>query len=88
MRPYDVTYFLDDGENLTCHMGRGTYYDGIIINNESEYSHATPHVIFYVPIKDEQTFINFKNSVVWAFNAYMRTKHETTNPNKETNRAA
>ncbi|MFA5132902.1 MAG: hypothetical protein WC444_06275 [Candidatus Paceibacterota bacterium] len=59
-------------------MDLGTYYDSIIINNETDYIHANPQTIFYVPIHDEQTFVNFKNSVIWAFNHYMKNKHAST----------
>ena len=75
MRYYDVSFFCDDGKNPNLHihrLGRKSDPDTsfVLSINDSDSWAAKPAVTIH--IHDEQALVNFKNSVLWAFEEFMR----------------
>lgn len=76
MRHYDVSFFCDGGEGPNCHIHRigerGALNTSLILSingSDESWSHK-PSITIH--IDGEQELISFKNSVLWAFDRFMR----------------
>jgi hypothetical protein len=75
MRAYDTSYFCDKGKGPLVDLSPLYDYDReeivIHINHEGSYT-AKPSITLH--LCDEQDLINFKNSVLEAYESYERGK--------------
>lgn len=82
MRFYDVSFFMDkdDKVDVCCHIQKSTFDKSplVIFNSDPEHRYGKPSVTIF--LDDEQQLINFKNSVIAAYESYQRRKHATNDP--------
>lgn len=77
MRPYSSTYFCDsDDSKIYCHIGNSStdnddpYPITLYINSDISNTYSHPDIVFHLASKAD--LINFKNSVIQAFEALER----------------
>jgi serine phosphatase RsbU (regulator of sigma subunit) len=67
MKFHDTTFFCDKGNEPTCVMSGGQYYDYIELKDKDA------RITIYV--QDESGLIAFKNAVLHACAVYMEEEH-------------
>ena len=77
MRYYSSTFIFDKKESPECCIWRqgkrkGTIY--VQFRSEGSFKHATPDISFF--LDSEQSLINFKNKVLWAYEEFMKKKKD------------
>lgn len=76
MRPYSFTYFCDsDDSKIYCHIRKSSedndpYPITLCINSDISNTYSHPDIVFHLASKAD--LINFKNSVIQAFEALER----------------